>query len=328
MKKTLKDIAKIAGVSPGTVSKVINNYPDVGENTRKKIVEVLQRTGYISNQLITKKKIIGVIYGGRINFNHPFFIDVIDSFGKEIGLLDYDLLLFNNDGSNDYLVRCEEAEIAGCIIMGGDEMQSSIYDIDQSNIPCIGIDIKLTGNKSGYLMTDNIYMGKKVIEHFYLLGHREIGYIGGLQETITGRERTTGFLKAMSEFGLTVKEDWIIYGDFTEESGYKVMGELLSKKNSLPSAIFIASDNMAFGAMTAIEEYGLSIPEDIAIIGCDDIEISRYINQPLTTMRQDKQRIGRLAAHMLKDLDEGVMNSSSVMIDSELIIRSTCGQKL
>src|SRR5690625_800709 len=226
MKKTLKEIAQMVGVSPGTVSKVINNYPDVGENTRERILEVLYQTGYLSDQLETKKKIVGVIYGGRINLNHPFFIDVIESFGKEIGLFGYDLLLFNNNGSNDYLARCKEAEIAGCIIMGGDEMQSSIYDIDQSDIPCIGVDIKLTGNKSGYLMTDNIFIGKKVIEHFYLLGHRKIGYIGGLQDTFTGSERTTGFLHAMSEFGLKVNNDWVMYGDFTEKSGYHVMREL------------------------------------------------------------------------------------------------------
>jgi len=328
MKKTLKDIAKMVGVSPGTVSKVINNYPDVGESTRRKVFKVLDQTGYLSHQLKTKKKIIGVIYGGRINLNHPFFIEVINSFGEEIGTFGYDLLIFNNDGSNNYLNRCKEAEIAGCIIMGGDEMQSSIYDIDHSDIPCIGIDIKLTGDKSGYLMTDNMIIGKKVIEHFYLLGHRKIGHIGGLQDTITGSERTKGFLNAMSEFGLNINNDWIMHGDFTEQSGYQVMQELLSKNKVIPSAIFVASDNMAYGVINAIKEFGLKVPDDIAIIGCDDIEISRYINQPLTTIRQDKRRIGKLAAHMLNDLNNNVTHSSSVMIEAKLIIRKSCGAEI
>ncbi|MRH44332.1 LacI family DNA-binding transcriptional regulator [Aquibacillus halophilus] len=325
MKKTIKDIAEMTGVSPGTVSKVINNYSDVGESTRRKVQEALKKVGY-RTKLHTKKNIIGVIYGGKVEFNHPFFVDVINMFSKEIGFLGYDLLFISRLVDNkDYLQRCKEAQVDGCIIVGGEESEQSLQELDRSDIPCIGIDIKLKGDSSSYIMTDNINLGKKVIEHFYLLGHREIAYIGGRKSAMVGSERTLGFHRAMTEFGLDAHEKWIEHGDFSEKSGYQAMKKILFQSDNIPRALFVASDLMAFGAMAAIKQHGLKIPSDIAVVGCDDIEISRYIEQPLSTMKQDKDKIGRLAAYMLIDQINGFKGTSSVIVDSELVIRNTCG---
>ncbi|WP_407269324.1 LacI family DNA-binding transcriptional regulator [Radiobacillus sp. PE A8.2] len=331
MKKTIKDIAEMTGVSISTVSKVINDYPDVGEKTRAKILAAMNEMGYRSNQVNkvkTKTQMLAVIYGFKVDLNHPFFSEVINSFSKHIGTFGYDLLFFSNNEPNqgdvdDYLERCKRAQIDGCIILGGDPNQSSLYDLDHSEIPCIGVDIKLTGPKSGYLMTDNINLGKKVVEHFYLKGHRKIAHIGGLQTTIVGSERTTGFLQAMTEFGLQLQEGWVKHGDFTEQSGYEAMKSILNSENEQPTALFSASDIMAFGAMAAIKEHGLQVPEDIAIVGCDDIELNKYMAKPLSTMKQDKQKIGQLAAYMIIDLMNNVMGSSAVVVNSELIVRQS-----
>lgn len=334
MKITIKEIAKMAGVSPGTVSKVINNYDDVGVQTKEKIIAIMNKAGYqphTSNKSISNKKtnMIGVIYAGILNadFNHPFFVDVMNFFKKEIGAFGYDLLFFSNErfnkGEEDYLARCIHSKVDGCIIIGGDEIQQSIYDLDNSEIPCIGVDIDLTGPKSGFLMTDNYKIVAKVMEHFYLLGNRDIGYIGGPDSTI-GKLRRNGFYKAMSEYGLTLREEWITAGDFMEQSGYDAMKSLLELEQR-PEAIFAASDLMAFGAIRAIKEEGMRIPNDVSIIGCDDIDSCRYTDPPLTTVRQDKIKIGKLAAHMLVDMINGQMESSSVMVEPELIVRDTCG---
>ncbi|MDC3416723.1 LacI family DNA-binding transcriptional regulator [Aquibacillus salsiterrae] len=322
MKITIKEIAKRAGVSVGTVSKVIHNYTDVGDATRKRILDVMAETGYQAKVQRTKKR-IGVIYGVRVSFNHPFFVEVMEAFSKEVGLLGYDLVFFSSKvmGIN-YVAKCIEAEVTGCIVIGGDEIQQSIYQLDESDIPCIGIDIQLTGNRSGYVMTNNMNMGKKVIEHLYLTGHRDIGYIGGLVNTVVGMEREEGFRNGLAEFGLTVNQDWMMAGDFSEESGYQAMKQILANK-AIPSAMFVASDVMAFGAILAIRENGLAIPEDLAIVGCDDIEISKYTQPPLSTIRQEKDKIGRLAAFMLVDLINGVLESSSVVVDCELLVRKT-----
>ncbi|SHN33547.1 LacI family DNA-binding transcriptional regulator [Gracilibacillus kekensis] len=320
MKITIKEIAKKAGVSTATVSKVIHNYQDVGENTRLNIIRIMNETGY----QVKTRKVIGVIYGIHVNYNHPFFSEVMNSFSKQMGELGYDLMFFTGEDIDDYYKKCKEAQVDGCVILGGDEIKHSIRSLDKSDIPCIGIDIELTGKKSGYIMADNIKLGKMVVEHFYLLGHRNIGYIGGLPDTIIGSHRTQGFIQAMSDFGLSLNQNWIHHGDFTKNSSYLFMKELL-KDNELPSAIFVASDVMAMGVIEAMEETKLAVPEDIAVIGCDDIELSKYINPPLTTIRQDKSKVGRLASLMLVDLMNGVLDSSSVMVESDLVVRQSCG---
>ncbi|QDP41631.1 LacI family DNA-binding transcriptional regulator [Radiobacillus deserti] len=334
MKVTIQQLAELTGVSPATVSKVIHNYPDVGEETKEKIMQAIKETGYApkQNSYNKKAKTIGVIYAVGADIKHPFFIDVIDSFAKEIGEDGYNLLFFSSkeeteEATYDYLARCLEADVAGCIIIGGDEIQHYVKELDQSNIPCIGVDIELTGDSSGYLMSDNKNIGKKVVEHFYLLGHREIAFIGGLSSMTVGLLRKQGFYQAMAEFGLDVQENWVEYGDFKESSGYEAMKRLLQKPGPLPSALFAAGDLMAIGAIQAIKEHGLSVPEDIAVIGCDDIDLSRYVTPALTTIHQNTQKIGKLAAHMLEDFINGSTGSSSVMVDSDLVIRSSCGNK-
>ncbi|WP_139491769.1 LacI family DNA-binding transcriptional regulator [Brevibacillus dissolubilis] len=338
MKITIKDIAKLAGVSPATVSKIINNYEDVGEATRKRVLEIMEQQGYrptySAQTLATKKSnLIGVIFAGKVNvdFNNPFFIEIMNSFKKTIGGLGYDLLFFSNEQfhahQEDYLARCRYYQVDGCIIINGDEIEPSIHDLDASEIPCIGVDIVLSGNKSGYLMTDNYKVSSKVVEHFYLLGHREIAHIGGNPNAVIAGLRTDGFRQSLREYGLTVREDWIVHGeDFFEESGYRAMKKLLGGEE-LPQAVFAASDLMAFGAIRAIKESGLRIPEDVAIIGCDDIDACRYIDPPLTTVRQDKVKMGKLAAYMLSDLIDGKMESSAVMVEPELAVRKTCGAR-
>ncbi len=334
MKMTIKEIAKLAGVSQATVSKIINNYDDVGLKTKKRVLAIMDEYGYrpsYSAQSLARKvtKVIGVIYAGKINanFNHPFFVEVVSSFKKTIGLEGYDLLFFSNEQFNkadeNYLARCQHYNVDGCIIIGGEEVEPSIYDLDKSDIPCIGVDIVLSGEKSGYIMTDNNQVSALAVEHFYLLGQRKIGFIGGKKDSMISKERFQGFKDVMNTYSLPVNEDWIEFGDFFEESGYIAMKEILNKPD-LPKALFAASDLMAMGAIKAIKESHLDIYE-FSIIGCDDITASRHIDPPLTTVKQDKEKIGKMAAYILKDMIKGEINSTVVKIEPELVVRASCG---
>ncbi|WP_246944242.1 LacI family DNA-binding transcriptional regulator [Bacillus pinisoli] len=336
MRITIKDIARLAGVSPATVSKIINNYSDVGEATKQKVLSIMEETGYrpthSAQSLATKKSnLIGVIFAGKINvdINDPFFVDIVNSFKKTVGSLGYDLLFFSNEKfqatDDDYLARCRYYQVDGCIIISGDELQPSIIELDRSEIPCIGVDLVLSGERSGYLMTDNYKVSSKVIEHFYLLGHRSIAHIGGKKGSPISDMRYNGFIRALGEYGLPIIEEYIIRGDsFKEQSGYNVMKKLLSLPE-VPKAVYAASDLMAFGAIRAIKEAGLRIPEDIAIVGCDDLDACRYIDPPLTTISQDKEKMGKLAAYMLSDIIEKNLGTSSLFVEPELIVRKTCG---
>jgi LacI family transcriptional regulator len=334
MNLTIKDIAKMAGVSPGTVSKIINNYDGIGEKTRQKVQKVIQETGYSptfsAKSLATKKSnLIGLIYAGKINvdFTHPFFNKVMTTFKKVIGELGYDILMFSNEqfqqDEGSYLARCRHFHVDGCLIIAGEEIEEAVYELVQSEIPCVGVDLDLSGPHFSFVMTDNEKISNMVVEHFYLQNIREIGFINGKQDSSIAILREQGFRKAMKQFGLTVNEEWIYHGDFFEESGYQGMRRILENPK-YPRAVFAASDLMAFGAKRAIEEQGLRIPEDISLIGCDDIDACQYSTPQLTTVKQDKEKLGRLAAHLLNDLINGEEEKSPIFVDPELVLRESC----
>ncbi|GAK05054.1 transcriptional regulator, LacI family [Geomicrobium sp. JCM 19037] len=332
MRMTIKEIARLSGVSQSTVSKIINNYDDVGSETKNKVLQIMKEHGYrpsYSAQSLAKKvtHVIGVIYAGRVNadFNHPFFVDVLNAFKNSVGRLGYDLMFFSNEhfheGDEDFLERCRHYNVDGCIIIGGETIQPSVYALDQSEIPCVGIDLTLRGKNSTYLMTDNDEMLAKVIEHFYLEGHRDIGFIGGQKPSTIARLRLDAFHSAMRSYQLHVNEDWIYEGDFFEQSGYEAMRSFLQQE-TVPSAIFAASDLMAIGALRALKEAGVPL-RSYSIIGCDDIDAAQYVDPSLTTIRQNKEKIGQLASRLLKDLIDENMHGVERLVEPELVIRAS-----
>ncbi|KMY44348.1 transcriptional regulator [Bacillus sp. FJAT-27916] len=334
MNLTIKDIAQMANVSQGTVSKVINNYEGVSEKTKKKVMDIIHQSGFEPNfsarSLATKKSnLIGLIYAGRINVDmtHPYFNEVISSFKKNMGLLGYDIIMFSNEkfhtDNGSYLARCRHFNVDGCLIIAGEEVEESTYDLALEGLPCIGIDIELKGPKASYIMTDNVGLARKVVEYLYLHAIKKIGFIGGKFDSPVSKFRKQGFLDAMNQFGLEICEDWIQYGDFHEESGYVAMKRIL-QSNQLPEAVFSTSDMMALGALQAIKEAGLTCPQDIRLIGCDDIAACRYSSPKLTTVKQDKEKFGKLSAYMLDDLINDRSQLKPVFIDSEIIIRESC----
>ncbi|MCP3807478.1 LacI family DNA-binding transcriptional regulator [Paenibacillus sp. SEL1] len=334
----IKTIASMAGVSVATVSKIINNYTDISEETRQRVLKIMEETGYrpssSAKTLATKKSnLVGVIFAGKLNvdFSHPFFVDIINVFKKQIGLLGYDLLFFSNekflDNGEDYLARSKYFSVDGCIIIAGDEVEKSVFDLDASPIPCIGVDIELTGASSCYIMSDNQKISMKVVEHFYMNGYREMGFIGIERPSLVIKEREEAFTASLKRFSLDVRPEWVVYGkDYAAEDGYQVAKAWIQQGN-LPKAIFAATDLLAFGAIRAFKESGLRVPEDIAVVGCDDIEACRYTEPPLTTVKQDKQKIGRLAAMVLFDLMNKQMDTKCIKVEPELVIRSSCGAR-
>lgn len=334
----IKMIAEMAGVSVSTVSKIMNNYSDVSEKTKKRVLEIIEQTGYSPSNsaktLATKKSnLIGVIFAGELNveFTHPFFVEVLNSFKKQMGVLGYDLIFFSNEkfiSSGDYFARAVHFNVDGCVIISGQKMEPTIHDLDMSSIPCIGVDLELTGKKSGFVMSDNFQISSKVVEHFYLLGYRELGFIGSAADSEISNLREAGYTKAIESFGLPLNRRWFVHGeDFFESSGYTAMQQLI-QSGSLPKAIFAASDLLALGAIRALKEHDLRVPEDIAIIGCDDIEACKYTTPRLSTIRQNKQRLGILAAHMLYDLINNQSGGGSFVVEPVLVVRESCGSQL
>lgn len=332
----IKTIASIAGVSVATVSKIINNYPDISEETRQRVLKIMEETGYrpssSAKTLATKKSnLVGVVFAGKLNvdFSHPFFVEVINAFKKQIGLLGYDLLFFSNekflDRGEDYLARSKYFQVDGCIIIAGDEVERSVFDLDTSPIPCIGVDIELTGPSSCYIMSDNRKISSKVVEHFYMNGYRDMGFIGIERPSLVMQQREEAFYSSLKQFSIDSRPEWKAYSKgYAAEEGYEAAKQMIAQ-GQLPRAVFAVTDLLAFGAMRAFKEAGLRVPEDIAIVGCDDIEACRYTDPPLTTVKQDTDKIGRLAAMVLFDLMNKQMDNQCIKVEPELVVRESCG---
>ncbi|GIO16746.1 LacI family transcriptional regulator [Cohnella xylanilytica] len=332
----IKTIAAMAGVSIATVSKIINNYSDVGEETRQRVLKIMEETGYkpssSAKTLATKKSsLIGVVFAGKLNsdLDHPIFVKVLNSFKKQIGLLGYDLLFFSNETffqtKEDYLARCRHFQVDGCIVIAGDNVEPSIDDLARSDIPCIGIDIALGGSNTTYLMSDNAKIAAKVVEHLYMCGYRELGLLGIDRNSGVTLIRENSFRDALRSFGLPLKPEWFVHSPgYEKECGYRAMKEWIAA-GSLPRALFAVTDLLAMGAMEAAKEHGLRVPQDLAIVGCDDIDAATFTDPPLTTVRQDTEKIGRLAALMLFDMINNQIDPSAIVVESELIVRGSCG---
>ncbi|CAM3769812.1 LacI family DNA-binding transcriptional regulator [Alkalicoccus chagannorensis] len=336
MRMTIKQIAELAGVSRATVSKIINNYDDVGEKTKKKVLDIMEEHNYrpsYSAQSLAKKKtnVIGVVYAGEVNadFNHPFFVEVMNAFKKKIGFLGYDLLFFSNEkfhrGEEDYLERCLHYNVDGCIIVSGANVQPSVYELDRSEVPCIGIDVELTGPKSAYVTTDNETAVDLVLEHLAGIGHQKIGYVTGVQGSDITEVRNEYFRRAVKKRNLTVHEAWVVEGDFFEESGY-LAGQQLLTLNEQPTAVFAASDMMALGLQRALREAGEA--GRFGVVGIDDITAARHVDPPLTTVRQQQKEFGNTAADMLDALIRGEEVKQKMVLPAELIVRDSCRGRL
>lgn len=333
MKLTIRDIAKMAGVSPGTVSKVMNNTGSLSTKTIERVKKVIEKTGYqpsfSAKSLATQKSnLIGLIYAGDIHaqINHPFFNEVVNVFKNVIGELGYDILMFSNSqvskDNQDYLARCNHYQVDGCLIIAGDQIEEETYKLDHSNVPCVGIDIELMGSTSSYVITDNRKVSQRVVEYFHAHGIRDVAFIGGPADSIISNVRKDAFIHFMKHFEMNIKPSWIKHGDYFEESGYKAMLEILAATER-PAAVYAVSDMMAMGVLKALRTKKVSVPNEIKVIGCDDIEACRYSEPPLATVKQDKEKIGKLAAEMLHKLIEKKEKVAPMLVDPELIIRES-----
>ena len=329
---TIYDIAKKSGFSITTVSKVINNYPDVSQKTRKKILQTIEELDYHpssnARSLMTKKYwTIGVVYIEELNhgIQHPFFSAVIESFRSEMEDAGYDLLLISKkieQRKTGYIERFKQRGVDGVIVVSPIKLTKDVQEIVDHDIPSVFID--LYHSKVSTVNSDNVDGSMQVVKYLHSLGHRKIAHIAGGDQTFAGRAREQGFIQGMKEQGLEVREDYLINGGlFDVSGGFEAMQQLLALRDR-PTAVYAAGDMMAIGAMRAIQEAGLQIPDDISIVGFDDIELAKYVTPSLTTIKQDAQTIGQQAADLLlKQIDHKKKIPLGVMVPVSLIERGS-----
>jgi LacI family transcriptional regulator len=329
----IKEVAKLSGVSRSTVSRVINNDPNVKESTRQRVLEVVKRVNYRPNTVARRlasgrTKIIGLILPTAQTslFTDPFFPGLIQGITTVCSARDYSVMLWLTNQEQE---RINTQQVASDSLLDGLIIASYLINdpiletLSKSGMPFLLIGRHPSRNDLNYVDADNLHGAREAVVHLLSLGRRRVAIITGPRDMIAGVDRREGYELAFRERDLTPDPALMVEGDFTESGGYTCMLRLIPQN---PDAVFVASDAMAVGALRALRESGKRVPQDVAVVGFDDIPSAEHMNPPLTTIRQNIQGMGQLAAEtLIQILNEGMTPPHRLVLPTELIIRSSSG---
>jgi DNA-binding LacI/PurR family transcriptional regulator len=336
MSATIKDVAKLAGVSVSTASLAMNNKPRVSEKTRIKVHRAAKILGYhpnvIARGLVSgRTETLGLIipHTASYVFSFPYFAEVVRGIGNTANNFGYRLILSTTSTEtaqeSAYIRMVKEGFIDGLILLDIRLRDERITELRRLNFPFILIGRDPWSEGISYVDSDNINGTSKATQHLINLGHKRIIFINGPSDYAVSFDRLEGYRRALEEAGLSYSSNLVKNSDFRQESGYRTIKELLAASYDF-TALLAASDLMAMGAIKAIKERGLKVPEDIAVIGFDDIPAAGFADPPLTTVRQPIYQIGSLAAEILiRTLQKERVKKNQIVMPTELVIRKSCG---
>jgi LacI family transcriptional regulator len=328
--QTIHNIASLSGVSPATVSRVLNGNPNVKEETRQRVLDVIRAENYHPSQSARslsnrRTDCLGlVIPNSLVNvFIDPYFPTIITAISDRAQEVGYTIML--GLGRNEQLMYNQLVErrmVDGILIVSSVDNDWLTTEILSSSIPSV-----IVGRPSramgSYVDVDNRLGAQQAVDHLIRLHYEHIATIAGPQTMVAGRDRLTGYHDALRMANR--REAMVVYSDFTQQRGYIAMQELLSR-DPRPDAVFCANDATAIGAMQAVREYGLSIPEDVAIVGFDDIPLATQVSPALTTVRQPIALSGQMCLSLLlEQLENPDQPPQHLLLPTELVIRQSCG---
>ena len=303
---TLKDISKECGVSQATVSKALNGLPDIGEETANYIRSVAKRMGYLPNATARALKLgsshnIGILFVDKTcsGLTHEYFAEILNSLKVEAERLGYDVTFISKDigkFSMDYYRHAKYRNCDGVVIASVDFKDPDVVRLVESEIPTVTLDYAFDSRTS--VLSDNVGGMQEIVKHIYEKGHRRIAFIHGEDTSVT-QKRLASFFKACAAFDMHVPEEYVrpaLYHD-PRSSGLATR-ELLALPER-PTCILYPDDFSFVGGMNELEQQGLSIPDDMSVVGYDGILLSQVLRPKLTTFRQDAETMGRKAAALL-----------------------------
>ena len=328
---TLKDISKVTGYSITTVSKALNGYTDVNDDTREVIKRVSAKLGYVPNYqargLVMKRSwTIGIVMDeiSGLGVRHPLFSEVLDSFKKEVEKSGYDIMFLSlsvgDMTMNTYLEHARRKGVDGVFIIVTDFDSKQYKTISESEIPCVVFD-HISANI--YNFTTNNQKGIELaFNHLYELGHRKIAHIYGSSITLAGHNRMTTYKQALKNNNIEFKKEYLVDGDmFNFDGGYRAMDYILNLEDK-PTGIICASDLQALGAIRRLKNSSYSCPEDFSIVGFDGTEMNQFASPRLTSVRQDTSRVGHEAAdYLMKIISKEITNKAeTIIIEPDLLL--------
>jgi LacI family transcriptional regulator, repressor for deo operon, udp, cdd, tsx, nupC, and nupG len=322
------DVAKLANVSTATVSRVLSNSGTVTKETTEKVMEAIEKLNYQPNILarqlrkLETKTILVVVP----DITNTFFSKILRGIEEIAAKNGYQVLLGdtgnNLERENEFLNILRQKKADGLILLTARIDQKSIEEIAEE-FPVVLACEYIEGSQIPTVSIDNISSARKATEHLIRSGHKRIGFISGPLNVVLSRDRLKGFNQAIAQHGLTVESFLIQEGDFSYESGFNLMMKFLALDQP-PTAVFAANDEMAIGAIKAIKSKGLRVPDDISVVGFDDIKFASIVEPALTTIAQPMFDIGMKAMELLlKLINKDPLEKNQYILEDKLIIRES-----
>lgn len=333
---TLEQVAKMAGVSRSTVSRVINDHPSVHSDTREKVWEAIQQCGYrphvVARSLVTRRtQLLGIVIPEAITqiFADPFFSLLLRGVTETCNVHHYQLILslFNDPTEQEEMYQriVRNGYVDGVVVASSSLDDPLIPFLLNDCIPFVSVG-RYPNERVHYVDADNVAGARIAVEHLIRLGHRRIGTIAGRLDMPAGQDRLKGYRQALEAHRFPFEETLVAGGDFSEASGSTAMQRLLPAK---PTAVFAANDTMAIGALKVLRQYDMEVPQNVALVGFDDIPLASAIEPALTTVRQPIERLGSMAVEVLLGLLQNDSDKSTpshkIILPTELVVRDSCG---
>lgn len=314
----IKDLAEIAGVSPATISNVLNNRKNVSEETRDKILSLCKEYGYDTNSSAKSANSVNnkTILFNFSDFDRQFYLKIIEGINDYISSKGYDLLICTSKNSEKYMNR---AFSCGCIMLDVNASSNTIIKMAAPDYPIVVLDRVIDAPNIKSMLVNNYTPQREMVEGLVKKGCRRFAYIGGV-DTLDNKERYTATCDALKANGLSLRRDDYYVGDFREKSGYQA-AKLLMLTEHLPDALICANDDMAMGALKAFRENNIKVPEDISVTGFDDTETAQVLR--LTTVHVPNYERGYIAAQYLLEAVEGNANYEPFKISAKVKWRKT-----
>ncbi|WP_368253383.1 LacI family DNA-binding transcriptional regulator [Clostridium paraputrificum] len=332
MKTIMQDIAKLAQVSPGTVSNALNNRKGVGKETKERILKIAEEVGYFKTQKKSEDKIIRMIKfkkHGYILSDTPFFSKLIESCERTCRNSGYELLITQveagKDTKEDIQKIFTQKRVDGTLLLGTEMEEEDFSEFENLNIPMVVVDTYFKAKDCDFVLINNDRGAYLATKYIIDRGIKDIGYIGSTVDISNFKCRKEGFFQSMKEHNLEVHEENMYKVEPTTDGAYRDFKDILSNENiKLPKALFAFNDIIALGAIKAMNEKGIKIPEDVSIVGFDDIPFSDMINPPMTTVRVDVERLGKVSINrLIEKIEEEDEGKLKVQISTDIVERKS-----
>ncbi|OLB22730.1 MAG: LacI family transcriptional regulator [Acidobacteriales bacterium 13_2_20CM_55_8] len=325
----IKQVAKKARVSTATVSRIINGSSAVRPKTAQRVRQAIRALNYYPNThartLVSgRSRILGLIIS---DISNPFFPELVKGFEDVALQNNYEVILTNTNYDSTRMASCVqrmlERKAEGVAIMTSEMNRQLIEELSRRGVPIVFLDVGSVRNRISNICVDYAQGIHEAVDHLCALGHRRIGFISGPLSLKSARTRRSSFLECLKQYDLAKEDTLIVEGNHKIDGGELAMYRLLQLKRA-PTAVLTSNDLTAFGALRAIHHARLRVPEDISIVGFDDIELSQFTQPPLTTIRLPRTELGRIAFDALFRILRGdSQKGAAYRIETHLVVRSS-----